>query len=320
MRSLALAACALLLLVPAGGCTGFHRVGEEELRSLSAAGGPADPDDLVVTFFATGFGDAALLELPGGKTLLVDAGVGWQVDAIFAYLETRGIERLDGLLLTHPHLDHYGGMQALVERLPVGVFLENGVPAGTTAFARLEAALAARGVPRRVLRRGDRLEELEAPGVALEVLYPDAPALTLRGDLNCGSVVLRVTHGSRRLLLTGDAEAEEEARLLELEGAGGLRADVLKLGHHASFGSGTAPFLEAVRPRVAIAMGTEYLNVPVFFPRPCHAVMRNLGRLGVPLLTTGRQGAVQVVSTGVALRWRTLFGRHLARARTLRVS
>ena len=319
MRALGLA-LALLVVAGAGGCTGLHSLGEEEFATLLRSGGAADEGDLVVTFFATGFGDAVLLELPSGRTLLVDAGVGWQVGSILRYREARGIERLDGLLLTHPHLDHYGGMQAIMERVPVGAFFCNGVSAGTSAYARLEAALAARGVPTTVLRRGDRLDQVSGPEVELEILYPDEPAMTLRGDLNCGSIVLRVTHGAQRLLLMGDAEAEEETRLLELEGAAGLRADVLKLGHHASFGSGTEPFLRAVRPRVAIAQGTEFLNVPVFFPRPCHSVMRNLAALEVPLLTTGRQGAVQVVSTGGSLRWRTVFGRHLPRVANLRVS
>ncbi|MBX3466096.1 MAG: MBL fold metallo-hydrolase [Planctomycetes bacterium] len=308
----------LLLLAPSVGCTGVQRLGAREFHALLHDGGSPGPGDLVATFFATTLGDAILLELPSGATLLVDAGVGWQVGSILRYLEARGIGRLDGLLLTHPHMDHYGGMRALVEAVPVGAFYCNGVSAGTSAYAALEAALAGRGVPTRALRRGDRLDDLTGPGATIEVLYPDEPALSLRDDLNCGSVVLRVTHGRQRLLLMGDAEAEEEERLLALDGAAGLKADVLKLGHHASFGSGTPAFLRAVHPRVAIAQGTEFLDVPLFFPRPCHSVRRGLGELGVPILTTYRHGAVQVVSTGASLRWRTVFGstprRHPLRA------
>lgn len=299
----------LLLLAHAAGCAALHDLEEEDFVRLRARSA-ARAGELVATFFPCELGDALLLELPGGRTLLVDAGVGWEVEQLLAYLRARGIARLDAMLLTHPHLDHYGGMDEVLAQVEVGEFLHNGVRSDAGAYAALEEALAARGVASRVVRRGDRLD-LD-PDVTIDVLYPDPGAFERRSDHNAGSLVLRVTHGATRLLLMGDAEHEAEAWLVATEGPSGLRADALKLGHHASRLSGTRAFLEAVRPRVAIAQGTGFVDVPVFYPRPTEAIQGALRGLGATLLTCDVQGAVQVVSDGQRVRWSTPFGERLA--------
>jgi beta-lactamase superfamily II metal-dependent hydrolase len=295
-----LVACGLL------GCAARHPGGVDDFRRLLAAGEPA-PRDLVLTFFEVGIGDAILVEFPSGRTLLVDAGIGWRADHILNYLAARGIEGLDGLLLTHPHLDHYGGMERIVQAVPVGTFYHNGARSGSHRLERLDEALALHGVARRVVRRGDRMDDLAGEGATIEVLYPDAEAMAGGGGHNRGSIVLRIVHGSRRFLLTGDAERNEEKRLLALEGEA-LAHDVLKLGHHASPFSGTSAFLEAVRPRLAIAQGTEVINFPPFYPRPTPRIRRVLDREGARLLTVAREGAIQVLSDGKTICCRTMAG------------
>src|SRR5688572_28244370 len=109
-------------------------------------------------------------------------------------------------------------MERILEKLEVGAFYHNGVRSGRASYARLEKALSERAVPMRTLRRGDCLDELSGSEVLAEVIYPDGEALARKGNLNHGSIVLRLTHGSLRFLLAGDAERLEEERLLALEG------------------------------------------------------------------------------------------------------
>jgi competence protein ComEC len=306
------------LLVLLAGCGLSTRTAPDDL--LRIASGDADRipgGNLSITFFETGIGDAFLLELPSGKTLLVDAGIGWHAGQILDYLRARGIARLDGLLLTHAHIDHYGGMERIVRELPVGVFYSSGVP-GSGGYHRLWKALEERGVAVRVLRRGDCLEELcrpavpggglvtaaGSPALSLETLYPDSRAVEAGGGLNRTSLALRLTHGSLRFLLLGDCEWPEESRLLALEGVD-LKADVLKLGHHGSPRSGGADFLAAVAPQVAIAQGTSLINVPLFYPRPNYRIRKVLSEAGTRVFTDGRDGVIQVVSDGRAISVRT---------------
>src|SRR5262247_2743356 len=94
------------------------------------------PGELTVTFLDVGQGDAAVLETPSGKVLVVDTGglspegnddAGRRV--VTPFLKHRGCNHIDLLLLTHPHADHIGGAATLLERFPVSLLLDNGDPA-----------------------------------------------------------------------------------------------------------------------------------------------------------------------------------------------
>ncbi len=259
------------------------------------------PEDLTVTFFEVQNGDAFLFEFPDGGTMLVDAGDGRYVANIINYLEVRKIGTIDVALVTHPHWDHYGGMEAVLEDHPFGVFISNGRGNSMKSWAKLDAALTGRSIPRRVVRRGDTIDGFK--DVTIDVLYPDAEAIAAaeEGDENHGSIVLRLTYGETVFLLVGDAEADEEARLIALEGEA-LRADVLKLGHHGSFGSGSKEWVAATQPKVAVCQGAGLANIPPFYPRPHPRLLSRLKKTKTRTYTPARDGAVQMVSNGKRIR------------------
>jgi competence protein ComEC len=294
-------------VLTAFGCCSRFPVSVQDFRDFLHINQTPAGGHLVLTFFVVGLGDAVLLEFPGGRTLLVDAGVGWDVDTIVNYLEARGIRHLDGMLLTHPHYDHYGGLESVTNRVDVKQFFSNGVDNPASKYQEVLALLDEKQVPRRILRRGDTLNQLAGGGVAVEVLYPDGEALLSTSNLNAGTIVLRVSHGDVVVLLTGDAEKREEKRLLEMEGDR-LAASVLKLGHHASMLSGTDEFLETVNPEIAVAQGTKLADIHPFYPRPSYHIRLALKRMCIPLLTTKHEGTIQVVSDGASVRWRTMAG------------
>ncbi|MFN8718271.1 MAG: ComEC/Rec2 family competence protein, partial [Gemmatimonadaceae bacterium] len=129
---------------------------------------------------------------------------------------------------------------------------------------------------------------------AFTVLAPDSAWTAKQHDANETSVVLRVQYGARRLLLTGDAEREEEQWLLAHYPEEALRADVLKVGHHGSRTSSSPRFLEAVDPRVGIASlatGNRYGHPAV------ETLVAFLAR-GTPLIRTDLEGTVVVRTDG----------------------
>jgi competence protein ComEC len=247
-------------------------------------------DRLEIHVIDVGQGDAIAVRSPAGRWLLVDAGVaGRGFDAgerrVVPYLARRGVRRLEGVVLTHPHLDHLGGAEAVIRSLrPRWV----GDPAAVAPSAPYLAVLRlaeATGTPWVGLRQGHRLV---LDGVAVEFLHPETIGAD-EADPNDLSVVMKVSYGEFSALLTGDATARVEARLLRGQGHD-LRADVLKLGHHGSATSTTAGFLAATAPRLAlVSAGGENR-----YGHPHRAVIDRLDAAGVAILRTDRHGSVAV--------------------------
>jgi competence protein ComEC len=142
-------------------------------------------------------------------------------------------------------------------------------------------------------------DSLDIDGVVVTVLAPDPVWTSSLDDPNLASVVLSVRIGRVRMLLTGDAEAPEEAWLLERARhdstvAAALRADVLKVGHHGSRTSSTPAFLAAVRPRLAlvsVGRGNTYGH-------PHAEVVRRLVDGGARVVRTDESGSIVVRVAG----------------------
>ncbi|MCA9641772.1 MAG: DNA internalization-related competence protein ComEC/Rec2 [Polyangiaceae bacterium] len=217
--------------------------------------------ELRIAQLDVGQGDSALVDLPDGKLMLIDGGGSAQPEAgfdpgrrvILPVLRARRRRRVDVVLITHPHPDHYGGLPSVLQEAQVAEIWDSSFPGGKTY--------------ERLLRSGPRVrhaEELCARypagghpdrGYLLEVLgpCPGSPEL----DANDNSIVLRLSVGKRRFLFTGDAEAAQEAQLLEQHG-GDLQADWLKAGHHGSRTSSSAELLQHVAPAlVGISCGVR---------------------------------------------------------------
>ena len=200
-----------------------------------------------------GQGDSILVRAPSGATLLVDGGP----DPELA-MRRLGEElpfwqrRIDVVLLTHPHEDHVAGLVPALERFGVGMVLDSGRAYANPTYARFLLDAAAEPDAQLVEVRAGMRIPLDA-ATSLRILYPtdaDVAAPLPDGDINNASVVGLLESGGVRILLTGDAEAPVEQRLL----ARGLvgRVDVLKVGHHGSDSSTTPAFLAAARPRIAL--------------------------------------------------------------------
>jgi competence protein ComEC len=240
-----------------------------------------------VLFVSVGHGDAALLRLPDGAAVLVDAGGAPEGGAdpgardVVPLLRDLGIRRLAAAFVSHPHPDHVLGLAAVTAAVPADVVFSNG-DGGDGAAREILAALRPVALPPGGgwERAGVRFEAL---GGAREALAP-----------NDASLVLRVSYGSTAFLFPGDVEAPGEAAAVA---RGGLAADVVKVPHHGSRRSSTAPFVSAVGARVAVVSvgaGNRY-----GFPHD-EAVLRWRDAGAIVLRTD--EGAVRLFSDGVRVR------------------
>lgn len=251
--------------------------------TAAAAGAPAAEGEMAVYFFDVGQGDSTLLAGPD-FTVVIDAGRHDRTDVV-PHLRRAGVESIDLLVGTHPDADHIGQLADVLAAFPVTEVWMSGDQHTTLTFERALDAILDSEAGYHEPRAG---ETFEIGSAVVEVLNP----ASVGGDLNDGSIVLRVTFGEVRFLFTGDAEAGAEAAML---GRGhDLAADVLHVGHHGSAASTTEPFLAAVSPRIAVysaGAGNQYGH-------PSPEVLQRLADHGVEVYGTDVNGTVVVTTDG----------------------
>jgi len=256
------------------------------------------PRDLAIIALSVGQGDALVVRTPSQRWYLIDGGPSWPggdagARTILPYLRRHGCKGLDGIVLTHAHDDHVGGLASVTEGLPVTEVWDAGQASDTPAFERWLRSLLQQRVPLRIVSSGLQAE-LEA-GLVLDVLGPPQAAhRASRSDANNNSVVLRLRYGNFSMLFAGDLEVEAERRLLEAPEK--LRATILKVAHHGSrYGSGRE-FLKAVDAEAAIiSVGAQNS-----FRHPARETLARLRPFG-RIYRTDREGAITVRSDGE--RW-----------------
>lgn len=207
---------------------------------------------LELVLLDVGQGDAIFITAPGGYNMLIDGGTteAYQRE-IRPFLEEKGIQKIDLLVITHPHEDHLGGVTRLLEdnRFEVERIIESGNIHTTQLYQKyLEMVETGESeILRGVRGTSFRLGELK--GVAL-----NPPPNYLKGtgtDLNNNSLVLLLEYSSMRILLTGDLEKAGEEEMLKVFGKS-LRSNILKVGHHGGEGGNSDKWLKMVRPEIAL--------------------------------------------------------------------
>lgn len=248
-----------------------------------------------VTFLDVGQGDAALVDLPDGSLMVIDAGgsVGGGLDpgarVLVPLLRARRRSRIDVLVLSHPHPDHYGGIAALLDAFEVGEIWDSGQanaeePDGSIARRLRTAGAPIRG-PQELCGRPRRF------GAAVVRVRWPCPDFSSGWDANENSLVLDLVMGTRRFLFAGDAEAYTEASLFAMNlGV----VDVLKVAHHGSRTSSELRFLRALRPEVAIVSAGRHNR----YGHPHPEVWDRLVAESCCALRTDRDGGVVVTTNG----------------------
>jgi competence protein ComEC len=253
---------------------------------LNSASHPRD-GEIWVTAFDVGQGMAVLIETPH-RRLLYDTGPAYSPETdggnrvILPYLHARGIDKLDGVVVSHNDNDHSGGALSIFEEMPV-----DWVASSLDFDSRIVRAAPAH-------RRCVAGQNWEWDGVRFEMLQPEASSYaSTKYKPNAHSCTVKVSvgkgGGNASILLAGDIEAVQEAELVNAIPEK-LPATVLLAPHHGSGTSSTLPFLQAVKPQIAIFQ-VGYRNR---FGHPKPEVYARYGDLGITRLRNDEAGAIKL--------------------------
>jgi competence protein ComEC len=223
--------------------------------------------------------------------MLVDAGPSDAGSKVVEYLRSRNVEKIDILVATHPHEDHIGGMEDVIDAFPIGKMWDSGYASGSQVQQAFLGLIQAKGIRFGTPRAGF----VESIGdVQIDVLAPQTPLLQgTDSDANNNSIVLRISYGDMSFLLTGDMQSEERARVSEWP-----ESTVLKIAHHGSWNGTDADFARQVSPQLAII--SYGLGNPYGHPSPL--IRAILERAGVPIKSTAMNGTVVVTTDGQSMQ------------------
>ncbi|MCX6691810.1 MAG: MBL fold metallo-hydrolase [Methanoregula sp.] len=297
-RTAAPACCAVLVIfcVLSAGC-----LENFTLPDITAFSFPAFSDSggsLKAYFLDVGQGDSTLIVF-GNRTILIDAGETDKGDLVVGKLQGLSVSRIDLLVATHPHSDHIGGMEKVLDAFSVGQVLDSGMPHPSALYASFLDTIEAKHIRYSVAHQGQTID-LD-PALRIVVLSP--PDKKTSDDLNDNSVVLRISYGTVDMLLTGDAGKGTEEQLLKTGYA--LDSEILKVAHHGSTYSTGPAFLERVHPGVAVIP----VGVDNPYSHPAEATLAALQGAGVVVYRTDRDGDILITSDGISYTVQTARGR-----------
>ncbi|MDP3769558.1 MAG: MBL fold metallo-hydrolase [Candidatus Sungbacteria bacterium] len=250
--------------------------------------------NLVIHFFDVGQGDAAFMELPNGRQVLIDGGPGSGILAKLGSVMPFWDRTIDLVIVTHPHADHLDGLIDVLKRYTVRMVIESGAAYPSADYSQWQRLLKEKNVNVVSARAGQHVALSDM--ARLDILTPTQDfSQQTPANIHDAIVISRISYGSTTILFMGDAEKMSEYQML-FSGMP-IASDVLKIGHHGSKTSSVQDFLAAVHPQYAvISVGRKNR-----YGHPHQEVIERIKKLGISLLRTDTDGDIVFESDGMRI-------------------
>lgn len=258
--------------------------------ATTQASAKVEVPQMKVHFIDVGQADSILIETPSKKTILVDAGNNADGAYVVNYIKERGYNNLDVVIGTHPHEDHIGGLDDVIDSFTIGTLYMPSVVYDTETFKDVYESAKIKKEEITTIKAGTEIKI--DPLLDITVL---SPTLEQYDDVNNYSPIIKFDYKDFEMLLTGDAEKEVELALVQkYKGTNVLDVDVLKAGHHGSETSSTEEFIKATTPKhTVISVGTDDK-----YGHPNTTVMDRLTKYGSTIYRTDIKGTYAFVTDG----------------------
>ena len=239
-------------------------------------------ENFSVSFIDVGQADSVLIR-NGNYNMLIDAGNNEDGEKLVNYFKSLGIEEFTYVFATHPHEDHIGGMDDIINNFKIDNYYMSNKLSTTKTFMDVLDALDGRNLKYTVPNKGDTLKFGDAN---IKVIYPGDD----KSNINDSSIVLKITYGKNSFLLTGDATSNVERKIYNED----IKSDVLKVAHHGSSYSSIDVFLDKVKPYYAvISVGKNNI-----YNHPSNKTLEKLNKRNIKVYRTDLDGTIVFISDG----------------------
>ena len=239
--------------------------------------------DLIVDYIDVGQADSILIR-NGNYSMLIDAGNNSDGEDVVKYIKDKGITKLDYVIGTHPHEDHIGGLDDVINSdIEIGNIYMPKISTNTKTFEDVLDAISNKGLSVTAPKKGDIFELGKAKCTVMTDSILD------EDNLNLSSIVIRLEYGENSFLFMGDAEEENEEQF------SWPKTDVLKVGHHGSNTSSSQKFIKEVQPKYSIIM----VGKDNSYKLPKEETLEKLINIGSKIYRTDENGTVEIISDGV---------------------
>lgn len=265
----------------------FTKIEEETSNNITAESMATSTSsevtgNLTVDFIDVGQADSILIT-NNNESMLIDAGNNEDGEDVVKYLENKGIKKLNYVVGTHPHEDHIGGLDDVINSdIQIENILMPKITTTTKTFEDVLDAIENKGLT------------VEAPSKGYEFKIGEANCKVMtdsiidKDNLNISSIVIRLTFENNSFLFMGDSEEENEKTI------SWPKTDVLKVGHHGSNTSSSEKFLNEVSPKYAVIMAGEGNS----YGLPKDEIVKRIESLGTTIYRTDKNGTIEMISDG----------------------
>lgn len=237
-------------------------------------------NNLKVYYLDVGQADSILI-INKGETTLIDAGNNEDGSDVVNFIKEKGITKLNNVIGTHPHEDHIGGLDDVINNVDVDKIYLPQIQTNTKTYEDVLQAIQNKNKKISSLKKGDKLKIGESN---VEVM---TDSILDKDNLNLSSNIIRLEFNGTSFLFTGDAETENE-KTIEWP-----QTDILKVGHHGSTTSTSQSFLNQISPKYAIiSVGKDN-----DYGHPKDKILQRLEKIGAEVFRTDECGTIEVIVT-----------------------
>lgn len=223
----------------------------------------------------------SILVMNEKQSLLIDAGNNEDGDMVVNFIKDKGITKLDYIIGTHPHEDHIGGMDDVINNIDVDKIYLPAIQTNTKTYQDVLQAIKDKNKKINSLKKGDKFNVGEAE---FEVM---TDSILEKNNLNLSSNIMRMVFNGTSFLFTGDAETENEKSITWEQ------TDILKVGHHGSTTSTSQKFLNQIKPKYAIISVGKNND----YGHPKEKILERLKNEGAEIYRTDECGTIEITVT-----------------------